>query len=267
MDLHDPTADFDPSFANDEEKAIYADNIEARIRNQEEEQRIKKKAAAKRKKKTPDTPAEREEKAKQLDRLLNQSSAFGSILTEKTAVLGKVGSGFDGKSLGEHNLTLATQPKCMTGGTMRDYQLEGLTWMFEIGLQSLSGILADEMGLGKTIQTISLLAKFRDDNYYGPFLIVAPLSTLSNWMEEFAKWCPGLPVAMYHGTPARRKEIMKKQLMKNYDASKKSSLANEKFPIVLTTPEIVIRDEKDLFKLKWETIIIVSRLMYWIDMN
>jgi ATP-dependent DNA helicase len=36
----------------------------------------------------------------------------------------------------------------MVGGTMRDYQLEGLTWMFEICSQGMSGILADEMGLG-----------------------------------------------------------------------------------------------------------------------
>jgi ATP-dependent DNA helicase len=31
---------------------------------------------------------------------------------------------------------------------MRDYQLEGLTWMYEICIQGMSGILADEMGLG-----------------------------------------------------------------------------------------------------------------------
>ena len=54
----------------------------------------------------------------------------------------------DGQSLGEHNLELAKQPKCMVGGQMRDYQLEGLTWMREIAVQGMSGILADEMGLG-----------------------------------------------------------------------------------------------------------------------
>jgi SNF2 family DNA or RNA helicase len=49
---------------------------------------------------------------------------------------------------------------------------------------NLNGILADEMGLGKTIQTISLLSyliEFKKN--YGPFLIVVPLSTISNWMS------------------------------------------------------------------------------------
>ena len=53
----------------------------------------------------------------------------------------------------------------------------------------LNGILADEMGLGKTIQTIALLAHLLERGVPGPFLVVAPLSTLSNWSHEFAKWC------------------------------------------------------------------------------
>jgi SNF2 family DNA or RNA helicase len=50
----------------------------------------------------------------------------------------------------------------------------------------LNGILADEMGLGKTIQTISLLCYLIEyKKNFGPFLIVAPLSTIPNWMAEF----------------------------------------------------------------------------------
>jgi SWI/SNF-related matrix-associated actin-dependent regulator of chromatin subfamily A member 5 len=41
---------------------------------------------------------------------------------------------------------------------MRDYQVEGLTWLIRSYHRGLNGILADEMGLGKTLQTISLLA-------------------------------------------------------------------------------------------------------------
>ena len=81
--------------------------------------------------------------------MLAKSAAFSDILTKKTQVLGRVGSSLDGTTLGEHNLKMAQQPKCMINGTMRDYQLEGLTWMYEICSQGMSGILADEMGLGK----------------------------------------------------------------------------------------------------------------------
>ncbi len=51
----------------------------------------------------------------------------------------------------------------------------------------LNGILGDEMGLGKTIQCISLLAHLKEKGVAGPFMIVAPLSTVANWVSEFEK--------------------------------------------------------------------------------
>ncbi|KAJ7312621.1 hypothetical protein DFH08DRAFT_973399 [Mycena albidolilacea] len=41
------------------------------------------------------------------------------------------------------------QPALVTGGKLKDYQLEGLQWMVGLHQQGISGILADEMGLGK----------------------------------------------------------------------------------------------------------------------
>ena len=138
---------------------------------------------------------------------------------------------------------------------MRDYQLEGLTWMYEICAQGMSGILADEMGLGKTIQTIALIALLREqENYLGPHLIVAPLSTLSNWIEEFEKWTPSVPALLYHGNQDKRKELRHTQLFKNLDGNRPTG----KFPVVCTSPEMVMRDEKDLSRINWEFIIIVS---------
>jgi SNF2 family DNA or RNA helicase len=52
----------------------------------------------------------------------------------------------------------------------------------------MNGILADEMGLGKTITTIGFLGYLWEKNVRGPFLVVAPLSTLSNWYKEFQKY-------------------------------------------------------------------------------
>lgn len=122
---------------------------QARLDNIKAEEAKRREAAQKRKrKKKAETKAEREAKARELDELLMKSAAFSDILTKKTQALGRVGSSLDGKTLGDHNLQMARQPKCMVGGTMRDYQLEGLTWMFEICSQGMSGILADEMGLG-----------------------------------------------------------------------------------------------------------------------
>lgn len=132
-----------------QDQQLIAEEEKARVENQKSEEKRKAALLKKKRKKTAETKAEREAKARELDELLLQSAAFSDILTKKTEVLGRVGSGLDGKTLGEHDLKMAKQPKCLVGGTMRDYQLEGLTWMYEICLQGMSGILADEMGLGK----------------------------------------------------------------------------------------------------------------------
>jgi ATP-dependent DNA helicase len=133
------------------EKAIIEEEKKAETENIAEERR--RKLREKKRKKQDDSKEAREAKAAELNDLLAKSAVFSQALTKKTQVLGRVGSGFDDKALGEHNLDMAEQPKCMVGGTMRGYQLEGLTWMLEICAQGMSGILADEMGLGKTIQT------------------------------------------------------------------------------------------------------------------
>lgn len=112
-----------------------------------------------RKKKVQLSPQERARKAKELDELLRKSKVFSDILTQKTKALGRVGRDFDNQALADAGLQLKKQPKIMTGGTMRDYQLEGLTWMYEICLQGLSGILADEMGLGKCRVFLSCLVR------------------------------------------------------------------------------------------------------------
>jgi ATP-dependent DNA helicase len=131
-------------------KLLQEEEEKARIANEAAEK--KRRAALKRrnkKKKRDVTPAEREAKAKALDQLMRQSQAFSEFLTERSGgTLGQIGSGLAGKALGEHELEIAEQPKCLTGGTMRPYQLEGLTWLMKLCEQGLSGILADEMGLG-----------------------------------------------------------------------------------------------------------------------
>ncbi|MCJ1250481.1 hypothetical protein MMC30_007709 [Trapelia coarctata] len=152
-------------------------------------------------------------------------------------------------AIGAQNLRSANQPKLVTGGVMRQYQLEGLHWLTSLYENGLNGILADEMGLGKTIQTISFLAFLREKRTYGPFLIVAPLSTLSNWIEEFEKWTPTIPTVLYHGTPAERKQIRTKRL-------KEADQKTDKFPVVCTSYEICMNDRKFLAPYTWKYIVI-----------
>lgn len=112
--------------------------------------------------------------------------------------------------------------------------------------------------LGKTIQTISLIALLREqEGYLGPHLIIAPLSTLSNWMAEFRKWTPSIPVVMYHGTPTERKEIRETEIERYLQNGRPT----KKFPVVCTSYEMVMKDRAHLSKINWEFIIIVSMLL------
>ncbi|KAM5472326.1 putative ATPase [Microsporum audouinii] len=153
-------------------------------------------------------------------------------------------------ALGEQEDLVATQqPSLITGGKMRKYQLEGLEWMKSLWMNGLCGILADEMGLGKTIQAISLIAFFKEHNISGPFLIAAPLSTVSNWVNEFARWAPSINTVLYHGTKEQRSDIRRKQ-MKNQEQKAPD------FPVVCTSYEICMNDRKFLANYQWKYIIV-----------
>ncbi|KAF5351509.1 hypothetical protein D9758_007190 [Tetrapyrgos nigripes] len=99
------------------------------------------------------------------------------------------------------------QSPLITGAQLKDYQLEGVQWMTMLHSNGIAGILADEMGLGKTLQTIAFTAHLRDINFTQPILIVCPLSVLHNWVEEYDKFAPTIPVCMYHGAPEYREEL------------------------------------------------------------
>lgn len=143
------------------------------------------------------------------------------------------------------------QPKLLTGGVLRDYQLEGIRWLCNLFENGLNGILADEMGLGKTIQVIGLIAHLKSLGVRGPYLITAPLSTLKNWEKEFRKWTPSIPCFVYHGTGAQRKAFRKNELNK----LRKNDMD---FPVVITSYEMILADAKSFNALGfvWKYIII-----------
>lgn len=155
--------------------------------------------------------------------------------------------------LGEQDVAATQQPGLVTGGRMRTYQLEGLEWLKTLWMNGLCGILADEMGLGKTIQAISLIAFFKEKNVSGPFMIAAPLSTVSNWVDEFAKWTPGVNAVLYHGSKEERAAIRKNQM-------KLQDQRSQDFPVVCTSYEICMNDRKFLSHYQWRYIIVVRYL-------
>ncbi|GMH40196.1 hypothetical protein BSKO_08100 [Bryopsis sp. KO-2023] len=148
----------------------------------------------------------------------------------------------DGAAAG-HRLTV--QPSVVSGGKMRDYQMQGLNWLIHLYDNGINGILADEMGLGKTLQTISLLGyllEYRGIN--GPHLIIVPKSTLHNWMNEIRRWCPVLRPVKFHGSQEQRAYQIRELMVPG------------KFDIVVTSYEMVIKEKNTLKKFHWRYIII-----------
>ena len=141
------------------------------------------------------------------------------------------------------------QPESLKGGQLMSYQLEGLQWLLSLWENGLSGILADEMGLGKTIQIISLIAHLRAHDTPGPFMIVGPLATLPNWINEFKKWLPSCPVVLYHGAKAERQALRKQHMP--IHASK-----GMQFPVVITSFEICMIDRPHLERYTWQYMIL-----------
>lgn len=93
---------------------------------------------------------------------------------------------------------------------LKDYQLKGLGWLANLYEQGINGILADEMGLGKTVQAISLLAHLAEThNIWGPFLVIAPASTLHNWQQEIRRFVPAFKVLPYWGNVNDRATLRK----------------------------------------------------------
>ncbi|KIJ62436.1 hypothetical protein HYDPIDRAFT_114552 [Hydnomerulius pinastri MD-312] len=123
------------------------------------------------------------------------------------------------------------QPSLISGAQLKDYQLEGVEWMVSLDKNGVSGILADEMGLGKTLQTIAFNAHLRELGHFRPFLVVCPLSVIHNWVEEFQRFAPTIPVCMYHGTPAERAELRRTVMREPDDVSETAARPDEEVMI------------------------------------
>ncbi|XP_058508375.1 lymphoid-specific helicase [Solea solea] len=142
----------------------------------------------------------------------------------------------------------AQQPQLFTGGVMRWYQIEGMEWLRMLWENGINGILADEMGLGKTIQCIAHISMMVEKKVMGPFLVVAPLSTLPNWISEFKRFTPEVSVLLYHGPQAERAKLLKE--------IRKTQGPLNMCPVVITSFEISMNDRKFLQRFRWKYMVV-----------
>lgn len=124
---------------------------------------------------------------------------------------------------------------------LRDYQLTGVKWLYNLAKTGFGGILADEMGLGKTIQVIYYIKQMLKDNPTSKFLIVVPTSLAYNWEHEFDSFASQIKKAICIGSKEKRKHILKDL---------------NKINVIITTYGLLREDEEIYENLNFNTMII-----------
>ena len=143
------------------------------------------------------------------------------------------------------------QPKMLTA-QLKEYQLKGLNWLVNLYEQGINGILADEMGLGKTVQSISVMGYLAEKhNIWGPFLVIAPSSTLHNWQQEITRFVPDLKCLPYWGNAKDRKVLRKFWDRKHITYTKDSP-----FHVLITSYQLVVQDTQYFQKIRWQYMIL-----------
>jgi hypothetical protein len=127
-------------------------------------------------------------------------------------------------------------------GTLRPYQLRGVTWLRFLRKCGLGACLADDMGLGKTIQLLAFLLCERTERACGPALLVCPMSVVSNWQREIEKFAPSLRTVIHHGEERAKGE--------GIEAAAKTA------DLVITTYALALRDEEHLGRVAWEQVVL-----------
>ncbi|XP_033112932.1 chromatin-remodeling ATPase INO80-like [Anneissia japonica] len=142
------------------------------------------------------------------------------------------------------------QPKNFNG-QLKTYQLKGMNWLANLYDCGINGILADEMGLGKTVQSIAFLTHLAEtQGIWGPFLIIAPASTLHNWQQECAKFAPRLKALPYWGNQHDRRVLRK------FWSQKQFHTEDSEFHILITSYQLVVQDVKYFQRIKWQYMIL-----------
>jgi len=94
----------------------------------------------------------------------------------------------------EHILELI--PDIVSGISLMRHQKEGVAWLQSLSKKGASGcLLADDMGLGKTIQALSFI-QWMGKKKIQKSLIVAPVSLIENWQEEYKKFFTSIPYTL-----------------------------------------------------------------------
>ncbi len=128
-------------------------------------------------------------------------------------------------------------------GTLRPYQLRGVSWLDFLDRHRLGACLADDMGLGKTIQLIALLLHERAEGAaVAPTLIVVPMSVVGNWLRELNRFAPSIKVMVHHGLERLSGDAFVEEVGRH--------------DVVISTYGLVHRDLEHLMRVAWHRTVL-----------
>ena len=129
-------------------------------------------------------------------------------------------------------------------GELRDYQRRGVEWLRFLTDHGFGALLADDMGLGKTVQVIAWIlgAKEKGKRKKEKVLIAAPLTLLSNWKHEFAKFAPGLKVYVHQGAERHVASGFRR--------------AVEAADVTITSYNLLVKDYTEFAEIEWDTLVL-----------
>ena len=162
---------------------------------------------------------------------------------------------------GEFGISAGTTPEGFEG-ELRDYQQRGVEWLSFLTGNGFGALLADDMGLGKTVQVIAWVLRGRgtsngNTNNQAPkqlrnqtprqsnnqtILIVAPLTLLSNWKHEFAKFAPGLKVYVHQG--------------ENRHVASGFRRAVAEADVTVTSYNLLVKDYSSFAEIEWNALVL-----------
>ncbi len=154
-------------------------------------------------------------------------------------------SGWVGDLLGRldsHAALAAVPPPVGFRGTLRPYQLRGVSWLAFLKECGFGACLADDMGLGKTVQTLALIQREWRAGRRLPVLLVCPTSVVGNWEKEAVRFTPELPVLVHHGLARRRGGALRREAQRH--------------AIVLSSYPLLHRDLEALQQVRWSGLVL-----------
>jgi SNF2 family DNA or RNA helicase len=99
--------------------------------------------------------------------------------------------------------------------SLKEHQIEGISWLQTLQKEKFCGcLLADDMGLGKTLQLLYFIEWHSQVNHDSkPYLIVAPVTLLENWENEYQKFFSpqNLSLTKLYGATTLTKEFNQKE--------------------------------------------------------